>query len=87
MAISEEQLHQALEIGRSNGISMDPASAVSVAGLEELVRLGTLSAGMSAVAVVTAHGYRWPHAWLPPERGAGLKRVQSDEELIQELGR
>jgi threonine synthase len=59
------------------GLSVDPASAASVAGALRCVRDGTADRG-AVVCILTASGARWPQpqGWLPP--GARLAAASAD---------
>jgi len=56
----------AMRLGRL-GLSVDPASAASVAGALSALRDGTVADGAPVVCILTASGARWPQplGWLP----------------------
>ncbi|HET6318432.1 MAG TPA: pyridoxal-phosphate dependent enzyme [Chloroflexota bacterium] len=61
------------------GLSVDPASAASVAGALRYVHDGTLAKGEPLVCVLTASGARWPQpqGWLPS--GARLAASSAEQ--------
>jgi len=67
----------AARLGRL-GLSVDPASAASVAGALGCVRDGSVADGGPVVCILTASGARWPQpqGWLPP--GARLAAGSAD---------
>ena len=72
IAISDDEIRGAVEIGSRNGIFMDPASAASIAGYLKF-SAAAQSPPSTAVCVITASGYRWPNAFGP----GGLTRCET----------
>ncbi len=68
----------AARLGRL-GLSVDPASAASVAGARAAVRDGIVSDDGPVVCILTASGARWPQpqGWLPG--GARLAATSADQ--------
>ena len=62
IAISDDEIRGAIEIGSRNGIFMDPASAASIAGYLRF-SAAAQSPPSTAVCVITASGSRWPNAF------------------------
>ncbi len=80
IAMSDGEIRGALEFGSRNGIFMDPASAVSIAGYLKF-SAAMPSRPSSAVCVITAGGYRWPDA-VSPERRSTRETVWNDSDAI-----
>jgi threonine synthase len=72
-----EIMEAATRLGRL-GLSVDPASAASVAGALSCVRDGSVADGGPVVCILTASGARWPQprGWQPP--GAQLAASSAD---------
>ena len=88
-----EIMDAASRLGRL-GLSVDPASAASVAGALALVRGGRLADDGPVVCVLTSSGARWPQprGWLPTGASvggelsrAGLSGARSAQRLIEYL--
>jgi threonine synthase len=75
-----EIMDAATRLGR-HGLSVDPASAASVAGALKALRDGVVGAGVGGpvVCILTASGARWPQprGWLPA--GARLAASSADQ--------
>ena len=80
IAISDEEIREAIEIGSRNGIFMDPASAASIAGYLKF-SAAAQSPPSTAVCVITASGYRWPNA-LGPAAASTCENVWDDPDAI-----
>jgi threonine synthase len=73
-----EIMDAAARLGR-HGLSVDPASAASVAGALKALRDGLVADGGPVVCILTASGARWPQPrdWLPA--GARLAASSADQ--------
>ena len=80
IAISDEEIREAIEIGSRNGIFMDPASAASIAGYLKF-SAAAQSPPSTAVCVITASGYRWPNA-LGSAAASTCENVWDDPDAI-----
>jgi len=71
-------MESAARLGRM-GLSVDPASAASVAGALAAIRDGIPTAGGPLVCILTASGARWPQpqGWLPA--GARLAATTAEQ--------
>lgn len=73
-AITDEKILAAHRIlAREVGVFVEPASAISVAGLLERAEAGVLPQGATAVLTVTGHGLKDPHWALQNPDGSEVK--------------
>jgi threonine synthase len=76
-AISDEHILQAHRLlSQEVGIFVEPASAISVAGLLERSAAGALPKGATAVLTVTGHGLKDPQWALKTEDGSDVQPVK-----------
>jgi threonine synthase len=79
LAVSDTEIIDAMSrLGRL-GLSVDPASAASVAGALAMLESGKLDDGRPIVCILTASGARWPppQGWQPG--GAQLAVLSADQ--------
>jgi threonine synthase len=61
VAVSDEEVVRAvLLLAQEEGIFVEPAAAVSIAGLDKLIRAGTIQGAAQVVCLVTGHGLKDP---------------------------
>jgi len=83
-AISDEDILKAHRIlSQEVGIFVEPASAISVAGLLERAGAGALPKGASAVLTVTGHGLKDPQWALKTEDGSEVQPVKVPVDVAQ----
>jgi threonine synthase len=78
VAVSDTQIMDAAGRLGGLGLSVDPASAASVAGALAALRDRLVTDDGPVVCILTASGARWPqpHGWLPS--GAQLAATSAD---------
>ena len=74
-SVSDEQIFEAKAALAKDGVGCEPASAASIAGIQKLVRSGTIENGADVVAVLTGHQLKDPEI--------SIKR-RSERELAQQ---
>jgi threonine synthase len=62
VAVSDDQIREAMELLGKEGLCVEPSSAVSVAAVIQLARQGKINPGEKVVCVVTSAGIKWPDA-------------------------
>lgn len=83
-AISDEKILVAHRLlSREVGIFVEPASAISVAGLLERSEAGALPKGSTAVLTVTGHGLKDPSWALKTEDGGEVQPVRVPVDVAQ----
>ena len=79
VAVSDDSIMDAASRLASFGLSVDPASAASLAGALQLLKHKTVDDGGPLVCILTASGARWPQPPGWPMRGAQLAANSADQ--------
>ena len=62
VAVSDDQIQEAMALLGREGLCAEPSSAVPVAAVIQLARRGEIDPGEKIVCVVTSAGIKWPDA-------------------------
>ena len=83
-SVTDEEITAAqIELARSEGIGVEPASAASIAGLKKLVEMGVIERDERIVCIATGHLLK------DPERATEIceppKEVEADVEVVRKM--
>src|SRR5690606_1129775 len=70
-------------LSRDVGVFVEPASAISVAGLLERVEAGIVPKGATVVLTVTGHGLKDPHWALRPPGGGDVEPTKVSVDVAE----
>ena len=65
VSASDDQIAEATCLLSREGLSVEPSSALPIAGVKALVESGVVTAADRIVCILTATGLRWPIAHSP----------------------
>ena len=83
IAVTDEEILAAIyDLGRFEGVFVEPSGATAFAALEKLTEEGTFKSEDSIVLLLTGHGLKDPHSLQtifqePPQIGSNIKQLAS----------
>lgn len=80
VSCSDSEIIDAAHLLTKEGLSVEPSSALPIAGLRSLASMGTIQVDAPIVCVLTATGLRWPLP--PPETAPDATRVTSPDAVL-----